>query len=359
MRFCAPPRLRTPLGRVGVLIFLAALSGCDVPTELPIIEVRWVFPIEGKSISVTELLPANVAIVGGSFQVGVDPFTLTQTLGPLCSACVLLDGLIAPKPAFDLSYNEMATLGTDVVSVEMESGSISLGIQNDLGFDPIRPTAASPGSMTITVYDGDITGRVLGRTVLDGSTDSLPNLSLTTVPLVLAPGTISSTLLTVIDLDSPLGDNVLIDVSARLDITVTVDNILVSSATLNVDGLAVSIPETTLDVADIDAGLVTNIQSGSLILDVQNPFGVAFDVVIEIGGPGIVTLQRVLAIGSGPTTSASLSYTGLDLQSFLGKVGVFFRGTGTITSPGVPATVTPTQEVSIEASLDVVLELGG
>ncbi len=359
MQSCTRPRLRAPLGHAGLLLAIAALSGCDVPTELPIIGQRWVIPIEDKSISVAELLPANVDTAGGNFQVDVAPFTLNQTLGGLCGACGPVDGLTVPKPAFNTSYNESGTLPTDVVSAALVSGSVSLAIQNNLGFDPINPAVANPGTMTMTVYDGDILGRVLGQVALAGPTNSLPNGGLTTIPITMTAGTVTPTILTVIDINSPVGDPVLIDVNAVFDITATVGSILVSSVTIVVDGRAVSIPETTLDVSGIDADLVDNIQSGSLVLDVQNPFGVAIDVVLEIGGPNITTLQRTLNIGSGPTTSATLSYTGPELQSFLGKTGVFFRGTGTVSSPGVPATVTPTQEATLDASLDVELELGG
>ena len=190
------------------------------------------------------------------------------------------------------------------------------------------------------------------------TTDALP-VGLTTIPLSLVPGTVSSTIFAVIDVVSPAGDPVPIDLAATFDITANVGSILVSSATIDVDNRMVNIEQTTLEVSDIDADLVANIQTGSLILDIQNPFGVAIDVVLEIGGPGIVTLQRNVSIGSGPTTSATLSYTGPELQSFLGKTGVFFRGTGTVTSPGVPATVTPTQVATLDASLDVELEVGG
>ena len=355
---CSQLRFRAPLERVVLLIVLAALSGCDVPTTAPLIDMRWVFPIEDQSLSVVELLPANVAVSGGSFQVGVDPFSVNQTLGGLCPACIFIDGQTVLKPAFSVTYQDIGTLPTDVVSVEMETGAISLGIQNNLGFDPIRPAVADPGTMTMTLYDGDITGPVLAQVVLDGATDALPDGMLTTIPLNLVPGTVTSTILTVIDIVSPLGDtNVLIDVNAGLNITVTVGTILVSSATVNVDGLTVDIAEQQLDLQDIDADIVSNVQTGSLILDIQNPFGVAFSLMVEIGGPGIVTLQRTLNIGSGATSSATLSYTGAELQSFLGMPGVFFRGSGTVT--GGPATVTPAQVAVLEATLDVELEIGG
>ena len=353
------PRLRSrvPLGRVGLLITFAALSGCDVPTTAPLIDVRWVFPIEDQSISVVELLPGNVTVSGGSFQVGVDPFSLDQTLGVLCSACVGSGGIPVPKPAFNLVYNQSGSLGTDVVSVELVSGSISLAIQNNLGFDPINPAPASPGTFTVTLLDTDINGDTLSQVMLDGANGDVLPAGLTTIPLNLPAGTITSAIFAVADLVSPAGDPVPIDLAAGFNIAVTVGTILVSSATVNVDGLTVDIAEQQLDLEDVDADIVSNIQIGSLILDIQNPFGVAFSLVVEIGGPGIVTLQRVLDIGSGANSSATLFYTGAELQSFLGMPGVFFRGSGTVT--GGPATVTPAQVAVLEATLDVELELGG
>ena len=353
------PRLRSraPPGRVGLLITLAAMSGCDIPTTAPLIDVRWVFPIDDQSISVVEFLPASVAVSGGSFQVDVAPFAVAQTLGGVCPACAALNGQTVPKPAFNVSYNNTGALPTDVVSVELENALISLRIQNDLGFDPIRPAAASSGSMTITIYDADTSGRVLGQVLLDGATDALPSGMLTTVPLNLAPGTVTPTILAVVDLVSPVGDNVLINTAAGLDITVTVGTILVSSVTVNVDGLTVDIDEEPLDLEDIDADIVSNVQVGSLILDVQNPFGVAIGLVVEIGGSDITAIQKTLDIGSGPTSSATLSYTGAELQTFLGKEDVFFRGSGTVT--GGPLTVTPDQVLVLEATLDVELEIGG
>jgi hypothetical protein len=220
--------------------------------------------------------------------------------------------------------------------------------------------------MTVTFYDVDASGRQLGQVMLDGTTDALP-AGLTTIPLSLTPGTVSSTIFTVIDVVSPAGDPVPIDLAATFDITATVGAILVSSATVDVDNKVVNVEQTTLDVSDIPADLVANLQAGSLILDVQNPFGVAISLVVEIGGGDIIcqggdlppcTLKSTLDIGSGPTTSATLLYTGPELRSFLGKTGVFFRGSGTV-SPGVPATVTPTQVATLDASLDLELEVGG
>ena len=361
MSFCSQLHFRAPLERTGLLVLLAALSGCDVPTAIPFYDVRWVFPIEDTAIPAVDLLPAaNVTISGGNFQLTMAPVTLPQSLGVLCPACIPLDGGMWPKPAFNTSYQNGGTLPADVMSAVLVSGSISFAIQNDLGFDPIRPAVADPGTMTITIHDVDAAGPVIGQVVLDGATDALPNGALTTVPVPLTQGTVSPTFMAVIDLDSPLGDtNVLIDINANLDITATPGTILVSSVSVDADSSAISFPQTTLDVASIDVDLVNRIQEGSLIVDVQNPFGVVFTVNVEIGGPGITTLWRTLDIGSGPTSSVALEYEAADFRSFLGRSGVFIRGNGVVSSIGTPATVAPTEEVLIETSLDLVLDVGG
>ena len=203
MRLC--PRLRSlaPLGRVGLLITLAALSGCDYPTTAPLIDVKWVFPIDDQTLSVVELLPAGVDTVGGSFAVGVDPFALNQTLGVLCPACVVLNGLMVPTPPFNFSYNEIASLPTDVVSVDVETATFSLGIQNDLGFDPLRPAATRDGTMTITKIPVETKEEWLQSVIDEGSLALRAGVAVT--ELALSAGPIGLQVSTLFDADASLG----------------------------------------------------------------------------------------------------------------------------------------------------------
>ncbi len=60
--------------------------------------------------------------------------------------------------------------------------------------------------------------------------------------------------------------------------------------------------------------------------------------------------------GSGPST-VELSYSGDELRSFLGQPDITFSGSGTATGVGV--TITPGQELTIEATLDMTIEIGG
>jgi hypothetical protein len=146
---------------------------------VPFVDVQWIFPIDDQSISVVELLPVNVDTAGGNFQVAVDSVLLTKTLDDFWGSCVPFNGTTVAELAFTLLYNQTGTLGTDGVSVELVSGSISVEIDNNLGFDPIRPAPASLGTMAVTLYDVDTNGHQLAQVMLDGITDALaPPVSL-------------------------------------------------------------------------------------------------------------------------------------------------------------------------------------
>ena len=78
----------------GCLLF----AGCEYPTDLPIVEQRWIVPIEETTLSVEQLLPTGVEVSGSDFSVSIDPFSTSQALGNLCPACVALNGLTASPP---------------------------------------------------------------------------------------------------------------------------------------------------------------------------------------------------------------------------------------------------------------------
>lgn len=361
MRFCTRLRFRAPLERAGLLIVLAALSGCDVPTALPIFDVGLQLPVEESSISVVELLPPEVDTAGGNFDVTVDPVVLTETLGMLCPLCVGSGGVPVPKPAFIARFTQTGSLPTDVVSAEVVGGSISLAINNSLGFDPINPAPGSPGTFTVTLLDTDMNGDTLGQVILAGASgDSLP-AGPSTIPLTLTGGTITTAIFAVVDLDSPAGDPVPIDLAASFDLTATVVTFLVSEITVDVDGQMVTIDPTNPDVEDIDEDLRNRLKEGSLILDIQNPFGVGIPMMsLDISGPTFMTISKTVNISSAATSRVTVPYTGDQLRTFLGESKVLISGGGRVESPGVPPppiTVTPDQVMVIQTSLDLVVEI--
>ena len=68
-----------PAAAAGCLLFAA----CEYPTGPPMLEHRWIIPIQETSMSVDELLPAGVVVSGNDFSVSMDPFATSQSLGAL------------------------------------------------------------------------------------------------------------------------------------------------------------------------------------------------------------------------------------------------------------------------------------
>ncbi|MHB1192577.1 MAG: hypothetical protein ACYC6F_05970 [Longimicrobiales bacterium] len=328
---------------------LAILTGCDIPTEAPILEQRWILPADNSTISVTELLPSGVTVSGNNFAVSVGAFNTNKSLGDLCTTCSALNGLTAPVPPFNGSLTLSQTLPANVQQATVVSGSALIAIQNGFSFDPL----AGGGSLTVTVYDGQ-GGKQVGQTVF-----SAPLAAGTTVTrtLTLAAGSLGATLYVDAALSSPGGQLSTIDTNQRLTITATPSPILVSAARVNVANRSVTVAPMDLDVSDIDSAITDRIQSGNIILDVTNPFGVAVSAQLDINYPG-GKITKAFNVGSGATSTNTLAYTGDELRAFLGKSGVSMTGSGSVSSSAGYINITPGQQVLIKAKIDLTLRIG-
>ncbi|MCH7564822.1 MAG: hypothetical protein IH968_13470 [Gemmatimonadetes bacterium] len=336
-----------PIHEVTILAAAAiVLFACDIPTEAPILEQRWILPVEETTLDVDELLPDNVDVEGSNFAVTVDPFTTSESLGNLCAACAPLNGTTAPVPAFAGSFMESQTLPPDVVAATISSGLLDLSINNQLNFDPL----AGGGTLEITVTNGP-GGAQLGQLTMNGPAESLtPNATTNrTIPIA---GDIAATLSVSASVNVPGGGMALIDTSDQLSVTITPTLILVSSVTVNVTDQSVDIDAVDLDVGELDASLTDRIQQGSVILDVVNPFGVGVSGTLSIG-----PTAKAFSIGAGAVSQVTISYTGDELRSFLGVDNVTFSGSGTITGGGA-ITVTPGQKMVIKVTVDLTIRIG-
>ncbi|MFQ5536088.1 MAG: hypothetical protein ACE5GJ_01430 [Gemmatimonadota bacterium] len=342
------------LGPLALTIGL--LGACDLPTEAPMLEQRWVVSVDDATIGVDELLPTGVSASGNAFSVSVDPVTTSEVLGTLCSSCAALNGLTTNKPAFDGTFSTTASLPGEVSSAELSSGSIDVTIRNNFSFDPIQPGGGSTGTVTITISDQS-SGMVLGQTVLDGATDALPAGASVTRVVSLTSATVGSTLMAAVEVDSPAGAMVTINTSESIQVTATPSSILVSSATVDVSGQDVTIDPVDLDVGDIDSTITDHIQNGAIILEITNPFGVGISGTLDINYPG-GTISKSLTIPAQPTSTATLSYSGEELRSFLGQTGVVLTGNASVTGGGL-ITVTPGEVATLGSKIDLTLQIGG
>ncbi|GMV04843.1 MAG: hypothetical protein AMXMBFR53_11230 [Gemmatimonadota bacterium] len=337
--------------RVLALLGLAALAACDVPTEAPILEQRWVLPVENTTISVNELLPAGVTASGNSFSVSVSPFSTSRTLGELCGApCVATQGLTVPSPAFNASFTVSQSLPAKVSAAALQSGAVTIAITNGFNFDPL----ANGGTLKVTVTDG-VGGRPLGEASFAAPMNPGGTKS---AALTLSAGAVGATLVASVAVQSPGGQLTTIENSQRLTVNATPGAILVSSATVNVANESVTFDAVDLDVEDIDSEISDRIENGSILLTITNPFGVSLGAQADITYPG-GKISKTLNIAGSATSTATLSYDGAEFRTFLGKSGVKFTGSGTVSSSAGNITVTPGQKAVIDAKIDLTLRIGG
>ena len=324
------------------------LTGCEIPTDVPIVEQRWQIPVEETTLGVDELLPDGVTVSGNDFVVSVDPVSTSQTLGDLCGiACTLVNNLVVPVPAFGGSFASSQSLPDDVVSATISGGSIEVEITNGFAFDPLL----NGGTITVDVTNG-VGGASLGQITLDGATDVMAPDSTVTRTLTLVNGTLDGPLAATTTVNTVGGQVALVRVTDAISVAATANAILLSEVVVDVPSQAVTFDPVDVDVADIDSDVTDRIKQGTIILEVNNPFAVSFSGSVVIGP----TSKSFSIAGSGPST-VELSYSGAELRSFLGQPDITFSGSGTATGVGV--TITPDQELTIEATLDMTIEIGG
>lgn len=336
-----------PLQRLLLAVGICILAaGCDIPTEPPIVQQRWILPFEAVTLDQSELLPSSVSIVGSIYDVALPDASASETLGNLCPSCAAVDGLLVPVPAFQGSFTSVDGLPNDVLEAEVSSGSVTLAITNGLSFDPI----ADSGSVTITIR-GAGGGPTLGSLVLDGSVDSLPAGSVTNRTLLLSSGTVVSALETSFSIDSKGGTVSTIDVDDMIDVSVSNGSLQVGSVIIDIAGNSATLTEQPFDVEDLDEDIVDLIESGAVVMNVTNPFGVTFVGTITLG-----SVTKDVSIPLDTASTVTVAYTGDELRTILGGSDVMFSGFGAL--GGGPATIQAGDELMIDPTIDLIIELG-
>ena len=351
--------LRAPCAAV-----LFSAVACGIPTSVPdspIIDLRWVVPSQSARFTVDNLLPSGVTIIvpdSSGFTIAAAAAAVTRTLSQDCNACVALNGLNAPKPAFLANASAGTSLPTDIAAATLVSGSLQVVVQNNYTFDPLRPnpTVGSPnGYAVITVSNGN---NVIGRDSVNGATTPLPaGTTLTrTIPV---SGAVSGTqpLTVAMVLNSPAGENRFIDASKTITVTATPSGLKVANVSVNVVNKKVN-SSTTIDLAGVDSSITNHVQGGSLIVALVNPFTVAGNLTMNLtpSGGGL-TITKTIALAAGNSTPPPIPFTKDELRSLLGHT-VAVTYTGKMNS-ATPVNVSPKQVVVVTTKLDLNLTLGG
>ena len=319
------------------------LLGCDIPTAMPILEQRWILPLEQAKIGVEELLPAGVSLKDGVLEVSIDTITTNSSLNSLCAACAALNGSTAAVPAFISSFNGSVNLPANISSVEISSGSVHVVVTNGLSFDPL----AGGGSIEATILDGE-GGLQLAQLIFSGA---LAPGTTVTQSISIGHSNIGNELFAVIEVTSPGGQIAPVNTSEQLSVATTGSALIMSSATVSLEGHAVEVDVVKLDLDHIGPEITERIVNGSLILDVENPFGVSLSGNINIG-----PTSKSFSILEGVRSTATISYTGDELRSFLGNKGVTLSLSGT--ANGSSITLSSGRELTIEGTIDCLIRIG-
>lgn len=343
---------------VGLLQVLSvALAACDVPTEAPLIDSRWVLPSESTEIEVMDFLPEGVTLSpdGQAFLVTVTGRTQTTTLGEVCTECTQVNGLVVSKPAFVYDVESEASLPSDISDAVMTSGELVVFVRNGFNFDVLRPGSVA-GTIDIEVHTLD--GVRVGSSTISGATRSLPGQGGTLQETITLSGATLDGLRITAHLDSPEGNAALIDVAGVLDVQAQVRNVRATSAQADLSGEAFDLEPTGLDVSDIEDAFVDRVQSGRAVIDVTNDLGVATDLIVRIEGPTFEPILKSVSVPATAISERTVDFTGEELRRFLGQPDVTFGGTGTVTTAS-PVEVTPGQIIGLDIVLDITLRIGG
>ncbi|MDH3272770.1 MAG: hypothetical protein OEN56_15635 [Gemmatimonadota bacterium] len=346
--------------RVAGLALVAVVGGCELPTDPPIVETRWILPADETRFGVAELLPGDVSLNADSsaFIVDFDPVLFSQTLGGICTACVAADGLTVPKPPFVGGFAADISFPPEVLSIAVIGGQVDVELYNGFNFDPIRPAAGAFGTLTIDVLDS-FDDDVIGTLTIEGADQAFAAGATLMTTIDLQTTDVEGSLDVRVTLDSPTGDPVTVDSDLQLTVTASPANVTVGSVEIDVSSELVRFDPVSLDVADLDQDLIDRVGDGAFILEVLNPFGVGADFQITIAGPTIATIQKDATIGPESESTAVIPFTGSELRSFLGQPNVLLSGEAVVDAGAGAVTVNPGQELVLKASFDLAITIGG
>ena len=358
-------RRRTPPLCISLLLLTGSIGGCDIPTEAPILEQRWILPAEEMVMEVDELLPADVSVIpgGSAFTVHTDPVTFQETLGGLCPACAPFHGQTTPKPAFESEFSENVSLPDDVEAAEISEGRVVVVAHNGLTFDPLQPQGGNPGSISIALRDGGVGGPILAEVLVEGATTSFdPGTTLSRT--LEYSGPVTAELWVVTTIDSPAGgldpgDWVLVRLTDEIQVTATPQTLEATSAVVSVAGETFELIDTDLDVEDLDDEIVDRIQSGAAIMEVSNPWAIGASLTLTVDGPTMATpVVKVVAVPASPSSTVRVEFSQAELKSFLGQSDITMSGDGTVAPEAGFVTVSPDQILLIDTELDLTIRIG-
>ncbi|HKG93152.1 MAG TPA: hypothetical protein VKA84_14705 [Gemmatimonadaceae bacterium] len=359
----AAPGLGAWRGAALALAGLAALAAaCDIPST-PKWDVRFRIPVDTiRRTPVEDVLPIDVRPTADSsaFEVGLQTTTFSKSLGELCPACPSSVTAV-PYPGFVGTLSGGINLPSDVISVTLVGGQITVRITNTFSFDPLRPpNAAGPGYVVITARSGTVELAKDSIDTRNGPAVALPpNGGLLERTFAVQGGLVSQSIVVDVKIGSPAGGPISLDRNQRLSVVAEGTNARVSEASVRVTERAIEREQIIVDLSDIDESVRDRVQGGEFLIELANPFNVEGPFDVRIGAPG-TTITRTIQVPPGPgTDTVRVALTRDELRGIIGQESVVVEAVGTLSSTSAPgfAVVRPRQVFVVVGYFDIVLRV--
>lgn len=336
------------------------LSSCDIPTALPEWETRWVFDLVESEIGVATLLPSGVTVSpdGEAFLVEIPDAGTTQSLGSICTQCSAVDGLLVPKPAFNTLAQGTSKFPVQLRSADVEGGILRITIRNQFNFDPLRPPQGAAGSMAFTLRSQGDQPRIVAEDVMEGERDAIPAGGVVTRDIPIEAGTVNGDLRFDVQLASPNGGLIRIDVSRELDVTADFVGVSVSSIRAALNGRTINLQPMELNVGGVGQDELRRLEGGLLELRADNPSTATLDVTFEIRNGSAEPIQWEARVPPGVSTSTA-TFTAEELRRVLEEPGAVLTGTGLVRGPEAGVELRADQKITLSGRMDLGVRLGG
>ncbi len=362
-------RLRPTLA-LSAGIALLALAACQLP-EAPEWDVGIVAPFSSDPIGIADFLPGLVQIDSSStpwvFTIDRQESSIVFSYNDMCALWVCAGGISLPVPEF--SYTDsLQVLFSDasLVSVEGISGTLSLQVINDLGFEPLRSDATSDGYISLAVRDlgSGTTIDSLLISAADTTIGSAYDITLNFSAADLVDGFVVFFHLFSPDDGLPITIN---PASASLDLTASLDGIEVAAATVIVDNMSMD----TSFVADIDQDtrdeIMDRVISGAyelmLVHDLELDGSLALSIAgskadLFSGNPLTEVPLTNLVFTSDVAQAGELTAQELELIAGFPAIYIGYSGVASGSGPGNQSRFAPDQTLQAQLKLTAQIRIG-
>lgn len=348
---------------VATALLSLGLGACDASVTATAEHVE----LAGATLRITaaDLLPEGLATSygGRSFRLTTGRADIFATLDQLCDAsiCRAYSTVYAPSAAFATAPGRLGavfSLPAEVRSAEVIRGWVELRIDNDLGFDPLRPNGMSGPYGYLIVRTSTVAGASRADTIR-GWRRALPNGQTTTFRLPLPTGAYEDAVHVDVALSAPQGQPAPIDRFNSIRIGISFVDVSVTRAQVALVAQPVDAVPADLDLS----GVVDRREArrGSLRLAVQNPFAASTHMQLEIkaqDADGLPwTLVRSVALGADAESELELPLSRDEIRRLTGSTHATLRLSGAMTGNDPRHLVTLSPAAQLVVATRVVAEL--